>query len=56
MSESVVIIEIVVNDGCVNDLFKFSTLKEVDVFCKELKKGTKVKIYIPNQIHTTEVN
>lgn len=54
MSEAVIIVE-VMDESYVNDLYKFSSYKEVDKFCTTLKKGTKVKIYVPNKIVIMEV-
>ena len=48
MEESVVIVEIM------NELYKFSTLEEVDKFCATFEKGLKVIIYLPTQIATME--
>lgn len=49
MSESVVIVEVL------DQLYKFSTFEDVDVFCKSFEKGTIVKVYVPDKIATMEV-
>ena len=37
------------------ELFKFSSYDEVNEFTTTLKKGTIIKLYIPDKIHTMRV-